>query len=63
MGASKQKRVEMTHVRVSTEKRETAKKIARNLSAREDRDVYMEDVIDEILDVGLKKKVKELGIK
>lgn len=62
MAEVKQKTQDFTHVRVSTEKRERAKEVARKQAAHESRDVHYTYLIDEILEEGLTKREKKLGI-
>lgn len=59
---AKQTAQETTHVRVSVKQRDRAAKVARLLSAREDRDVYYSVLLGEIIDKGLAKHERELGI-
>lgn len=62
MAVEKAKTQEFTHVRVSVENRERAKEVARKLAAKESRDVHYTYLIDEILDKGLEKEEKKLGL-
>lgn len=57
-----EKAIEKTHVRVTTDKRERAKKIARKLTGLKDQDVPYTAVIDDILEDGLVKLERKLGI-
>lgn len=52
-----------THVRVLVENRERAKEVARKLAAKESRTVAYSNLVDEILDEGLKERETKLGIK
>lgn len=62
MATKEQKTQDFTHVRVSTEKRERAKEIARKQAALESRDVHYTYLIDEVLEEGFAKRENELGI-
>jgi hypothetical protein len=62
MAEGKAKTQEFTHVRVSVQNRERAKEVARQKAAKEKRDVHYTYLIDEILDRGLSKEEKALGI-
>lgn len=62
MATKEQKTQDFTHVRVSTEKRERAKEIARKQAALESRDVHYTYLIDEVLEEGFLKREQELGI-
>lgn len=62
MAADRQKTQEMTHVRAAREKRDRAKEVARRTAAKESRDVHYTYVIDEILEEGLARREKKLGI-
>lgn len=53
---------ESTHVRVSKEKKERVERIARKLAYNEDRKVKEGDLIDQILEEGLTKRERKLGI-
>lgn len=63
MAEVKAKTQDFTHVRVSVKNRERAKEVARQKSAKESRDVHYTYLIDELIDVGLTKEEKKLGIK
>lgn len=63
MTRGKAKTQDFTHVRVSVENRERAKQVARQMAAKEDRDVHYTYLIDEILEEGLAKRENKLGIK
>lgn len=62
MAREKEKTQDFTHVRVSIKNRERAKEVARQLAARKKEDVHYTYLIDEILNEGLTKKEKFLGI-
>lgn len=49
-------------VRIGRDKMERAARVARKVAAKEDRDVSIASVIDEILDNGLTKEERKLGI-
>lgn len=49
-------------VRISEDKKERAARVARMTAAREDRRVSAASMIDEILEEGLTKREKKLGI-
>lgn len=62
MVTEKTKREETTHVRVYTEKRERAKEISRQISAKERRDVPYSEIIDTALEVYFRRHERRLGI-
>lgn len=62
MAAEKAKAQSFTHVRVSRENKERAKEVSRRMAAKESRDVYYTYLIDEILEEGLTKRERKLGI-
>lgn len=51
-----------THVRVYKEKKERVERIARKLAYSEDRKVKEGELIDQILEEGLSKRERKLGI-
>lgn len=63
MSAETQKTQDFTHVRVSEEKRDRAKEVARKMAAKLSKDVHYTYLIDEILEEGLKKRERSLGIR
>lgn len=62
MATEKQKTQDFTHVRVSIKNRERAKEVARQKAAKQKEDVHYTYLIDEILDSGLTKEERKLGI-
>ncbi len=62
MATEKQKTIHMTHVRVSYDNRDRAKEISRQMAAREKRDMPYTYILDEILNEGLAKRERKLGI-
>lgn len=62
MAEERAKTQSFTHVRVSVENRERAKEVSRKMAAKESRDVHYTYLIDEILEEGLAKREKKLGI-
>jgi hypothetical protein len=62
MAGEKQKTQDFTHVRVSIKNRERAKEVARQKAAKQKEDVHYTYLIDEILDTGLSKEERKLGI-
>lgn len=53
---------DLTHVQISKRNRERAQEVARQLAARESRDVYQYSLVDDILNKGLTEYEKQLGI-
>jgi hypothetical protein len=51
-----------THVRVRVKNRERAKEVSRQIAAQESRTVAYSNLVDEILDEGLTKREKKLGL-
>jgi len=49
-------------VRIGKDKLERAGRVARRMAAKEDKNVSIASVIDEILDSGLTKEERKLGI-
>lgn len=62
MAEGKTKTQSFTHVRVSVRNRERAKEVARQMAAKEKHDVHYTYLVDEILDKGLKRRERKLGI-
>lgn len=62
MTEKKAKTQSFTHVRVSRKNRDRAKEVARQRAAREKQDVHYTYLIDDILDRGLAKEERKLGL-
>jgi hypothetical protein len=52
-----------THVRVYKEKKDRVERVVRKQAFAEDRKVKETEIIDQILEEGLKKRERKLGIK
>lgn len=57
------KTVDLTHVQISKRNRKRAQDVARQLAAKQGRDVHQYILVDEILDKGLSEYETQLGIK
>lgn len=62
MNAENQGSKKSTHVRVYPDKKERVEEIVRTLAFREKRTVYEIDILNEILERGLPKYERKLGI-
>lgn len=62
MKLDKSKSRTSTHVRVYTEKKERVERITRKLAFSEDRKIKEGEIIDEILEEGISKRERKLGI-
>jgi hypothetical protein len=62
MGTGNTKTKESESVRIYREKKARVKKVKRELAVAEDRDLTDTELIDEILEEGLTKREKKLGI-
>lgn len=62
MAIESQERKESTHVRVSTEKKKRVAKVVAKVYLDTDKKMNQEDLVDEILEEGLTKRERKLGI-
>jgi hypothetical protein len=62
MAMERQTEREFTHVRIRSDKHARTEKLVRKVAYIEDRNVTQQDLIDEILEEGLTKRERKLGI-
>jgi hypothetical protein len=62
MTTETQNKTSSNAVRINRDKLERAGRVARKVAANEDRDVSVASMVDEILEEGLSKRERKLGI-